>query len=97
MGNEAVFVGLALKLLAEIRMGDGDEGKGALGDRLSFEVDEAIFSDDVHDVGAGSGDDIAGSEVEDDAAAGLAELLVGGCHADEGFAALGSIGAAHEL
>jgi len=53
VGNEAVFVGLALKLLAEIRMGDGDEGKGALGDRLSFQVDEAIFSDDVHDVGAG--------------------------------------------
>ena len=34
--NQPVLIGLALEVLAEVGMGDGDQRLGALGDRLSL-------------------------------------------------------------
>ena len=78
-------------------MGDGDEGFGALGNGFSLQVDDAVFGDDVHHVGARRGDDVAGREVKHDAAAALALLAIRGGEADKRFASLGRIGAADEL
>ena len=72
-----MLVGLLLKLRTEIRMCDGDERFCALRDRLSLQVDHAVFRDDVHHVGARRGDDVAGRQVQYDAAAGRAPLAIG--------------------
>lgn len=82
-----MLVGLALQVFAEVRVGDGDEGKGAFGDGLAFEVGDAVFCDDVHHVGACGGDDVARGEVEHDATAALAAFVIGRGQADERLAA----------
>src|SRR5580700_835522 len=78
-------------------MGESDERFGAFGDGLSLEIDHAIFGDDIHDVGARGGHDVALREVEHDPAAALAALVIGGGEANKRLAALRGIGAAHEL
>ena len=89
--------GFALELLAIVGMGDRNEPARPLGHRLALEVDESIFGDDVHDVRAWRGDDISRRQVEHDAAAALAALVVSRRQANEGLAALRGVGTAHEL
>src|SRR5206468_9847641 len=95
--HEVVLARLPLELLAEIRVREGDERPGALGDRLSLEIHDPVLRDDVHDVGARRGDDVARRQRADDAALPLAALLVRRREADEGLAAPRRVGAAHEL
>jgi hypothetical protein len=54
-----VLIRLTLQPITKVRMGDSDERFGAFGDGLSLEIDHAIFGDDIHDVGARRGHDIA--------------------------------------
>ena len=73
-----MLIGLSLKILAEIRVSNRDERLSTLGDRFSFQVDHAVFGDDIHNGGAWRRDDVAWRQVEHDSAAALAMLAIGG-------------------
>src|SRR3990167_8074854 len=75
--DQAVFTSLALEAFTEVGMGKRDQHPGPFGDRAALEVGDAIFSDDIHHVRPRGGDDVARGQVEHDAAAALALLLVG--------------------
>src|SRR5712672_4119020 len=65
--------------------------------RISLEIDEAVFRDDIHHVGARRGHDVAVSEAQHNPAAAGPALVIGGGEANERLAASRRIGAAHEL
>src|SRR6266516_3566590 len=95
--EQVVRARLALELLAEVGMRQRDERLHALGNGLPLEVHDPVLRDDVHDVGARRGHDVARRQRADDAALPLAALLVRRREADEGLAAPRRVGAAHEL
>src|SRR5262245_49865123 len=92
-----MLVGLAFEALTEVGMRDPDERLSALSDRFPSQIHDAVLGDDVHDVGAWRGNDVARRQIQHDAAAALAALVVSGRQTDEGLAALRGVGAAHEL
>src|SRR5437763_4881935 len=78
-------------------MGDRDHRLGAFGDGFPFEVDDSVLGYDEHDVAAGSSDDVAGHQVQHDAAGPGAGAFVRRRHADERLAAVRGIAGANKL
>ena len=78
MGNQAMLVGVALEAVAKIRVRNCYQCHGAFRHGLSLEICHAVFSHNVHDVGARRGDDVARRQLEHDAAAAFAPFVVGG-------------------
>src|SRR6185436_7717187 len=60
--DDLPLAGVAFELLAELRVGDRDEGAGAFGDGFALEVHHPEFGDDEHHVAERGGDDVAGLE-----------------------------------
>ena len=87
------------KLVSEIRMGQADEGSGAVFSEQGLEVHAAEFGNHVLDLGSGSGDCGSGSQGRHDpgdALAGLVVFVIRGGR-KEGFAALGELSASYEV
>ena len=93
------LLGLFDKLLAEVGVCHIDEGFGLLPGGQTLEVDAAVFSAEVMQIGAGIGDDAAVFQRGTDAALKLTGLLIkeGRGQADEALATLGKVCAQHEV
>lgn len=81
------------KLLAEVGVCHIDEGFGSSPGGQTLEVDAAVFSAEVMQIGAGIGDDAAVFQRGTDAALELTGLLIkeGRRQADEALATLGKV------
>src|SRR5262249_17451091 len=95
--DQAMLVRLAFEALTEVGMSNPNQSLGTFRDGFSLQVDDSVLGDDVHHVRAGCGDDVARCEVQHDAAAALAALVVGRRQANERLATLRGVGAADEL
>ena len=78
-------------------MGKADDGPRAFSDRKPLQIGNAVFGDNIHLIRPRGGNDIARCQVQNNAAFPHPLTLIGGRKAHEGLAALGRIGAAHEL
>src|SRR5262245_45149766 len=86
--DQAMLVCLTFEALTEVGMSNPNQGLGTFRNGFSLQVDDSVLGDDVHHVGAWCGDDVAGCQVQHDAAPALAALLVGRRQANEGLAVL---------
>src|SRR4051794_16786672 len=96
-GDERMPAGLAFQLISEVGVRNGDHRSGPLRNGFALEVHDPMLGDHVHHVGSSAGDDVAGGQVDDDAARAHAVTLIGRGHADERLPADRGVRAAHEL
>src|SRR6185437_5285060 len=82
-GMSRFLVGFALEPLTEVGMCNAADRLCALGYGSSLQIDHAVLGDHIHHVRARRRDDVAGREVEHDAAAALTSPLVSRGEADE--------------
>src|ERR1700716_240304 len=78
-------------------MRDRDQCARSFRYRLAFEIYDSVFGDDVHHVGARSGDDVAVVDSRDDAACPVRVALESRREADERLALARGVRAADEL
>src|SRR5438046_10499168 len=81
--NQPVFVSLPFQVLAEIRVGKGNDLLSPFRHALSFQVNHAEFGNHIHYVRARGRHDVAGRQAENDAAAALPSFLIRRRKADE--------------